>query len=96
MVSEVIGATLPEFSKADRKRSRPRNHLLLPYFFNGAHIYCFPLKKMKRAVYTRFLEITSAALNVCVRFHMWALAKNIIEFRKKNIARVLRKELATL
>jgi hypothetical protein len=51
---------------------------------------------MKRAVYTRFLEITSAALNVCVKFHMWALAKNIIEFRKKNIARVLRKELATL
>jgi len=96
MASEVIGTHYRSLVKPIVKGVIHATIFSFPIFFNGAHIYCFPLKKMKRAVYTRFLEITSAALNVCVRFHMWALAKSIIEFRKKNIARVLRKELATL
>jgi len=51
---------------------------------------------MKRVIYVKFLEATSMALNVCVKNHWWMLAKKLIEFRKANIARPLRKELATL
>ena len=45
---------------------------------------------MKRAIYTRFLEATSIALNFCVKHRWWAVAKSLIEFRKANIARNLR------
>ena len=51
---------------------------------------------MKRAIYTRFLEATSLALNICVKHRWWALAKELIEFRKVNIAAVLRRSTATL
>jgi len=51
---------------------------------------------MKRVLYVRFLEATSTMLNLCVRWHLWWAAKSLIDFRKATIARVLRKELATL
>lgn len=49
---------------------------------------------MKKNVYTRFLNVTSVALNVCVKYNQWKLAGKIIEFRKKHIATRLRKELS--
>jgi hypothetical protein len=49
---------------------------------------------MKAKVYTRFLNLTSVALNVCVKLHWWAVVKHIIEFRKKHIGTPLRMELA--
>lgn len=51
---------------------------------------------MKRVLYVRFLEATSRMLNLCVRRHWWWAAKPLIEFRRANIAKVLRKEFAAL
>jgi hypothetical protein len=48
---------------------------------------------MKTRVYTKFLNITSFALNVCVKYNQWKMASKIIDFRKKHIAQPLRKEL---
>jgi hypothetical protein len=48
---------------------------------------------MTLIIYTRFLTITSALLNICVRYHFWGLAYKLIEFRKKHIARTIKREL---
>jgi len=51
---------------------------------------------MKRIVYDTFLTITTQMLNQCVRWHWWSIAKTLIEFRKANIAKTLRREMASL
>lgn len=51
---------------------------------------------MKRIVYDTFLTITTKMLNQCVRWHWWRTAKTLIEFRKANIAKTLRREMASL
>lgn len=51
---------------------------------------------MKRIVYDTFLTITTRMLNQCVRWQWWRVAKTLIEFRKTNIARTLRREMASL
>ena len=48
---------------------------------------------MKLKVYTRFLNLTSFLLNICVKRQMWDYAAKIIEFRKNHIAKTLRVEL---
>lgn len=51
---------------------------------------------MKRIAYDTLLTITTQMLNQCVRWHWWRTAKAIIEIRKAKIARILRREMATL
>lgn len=48
---------------------------------------------MKIKVYTRFLNMTSFLLNICVKKQKWNYANKIIEFRKKHIAKTLRCKL---
>lgn len=48
---------------------------------------------MKLIIYTRFLNLTSFLLNECVKYKLWIVAKYLINFRKKHIARKIRMEL---
>lgn len=47
---------------------------------------------MKLYLYDSFLNITSKLLNVSIKFNVWWLAKHLIDFRKKHIAKKLRLE----
>lgn len=48
---------------------------------------------MTRLLYNNFLNATTFALNLTIKYNLWLLADKLIQLRKKHIIKILKKNL---